>query len=135
MISEVLLALLGHYGKIIILDQSSFELCVDPFVSQSVLLLNPAEEESINQIVSLGSHYLFFQQISSSFLGPSAGLYRAALGSFLQTEILSSYRQLISKIEKEKEENELSLLKIKISLQMVSFFSLLFFFFFQKTHF
>lgn len=64
MLHEVLLALIGHTGSIIIEEDSSFK------VSSSIDFLTDAEAEQINKVVALG---MFYKQIYN-FVKRNGGL-------------------------------------------------------------
>jgi gamma-tubulin complex component 4 len=97
---EVLLALLGHPGNIIVEKNETF------VVSADISFLSVAEKETINRIVWLGYQYrqlVVFteQQCFASQRGSArAGLYCRALCAGIE-ERISAYRQAISDVEQD----------------------------------
>lgn len=110
MLHELLMALLGHTGTIIVDTGNSFEL------SETVNFLSRAERDFINKIVSLGWEYkklLSFVTISTSHIGAEldreeildenegeSGVYTRAL-CYGVGELLKIYREHILAIEHE----------------------------------
>lgn len=107
MLHEILMALLGHTGSIVMNTGGSFKL------AESMSILTNAEAELINKIVALGWHYLHlsnFVSLSTQTLGlhedliediePSSTVYVRAF-SYGVDELLKLYREHILAIEHE----------------------------------
>lgn len=116
MLHEILLALLGHPGNLIIKSELHFE--INPLIT----FLSSAEKDLINRILPLGSHYQSLLQILTRIHKEEAcfesqGLYLKALAQGIE-EILDGYKEIILEIERDFLENRvftLSLLALKLN--------------------
>lgn len=95
MFHELLLALLGHSGKIVQDSGTTFEL------SQDITFIHEGEKTILNELVQLGHYY----QTISTFVEKKLvlefkGLYPRAVASGL-SKILDGYRRQILRVEEE----------------------------------
>lgn len=120
MLHEILLALLGHPGNLIIKSELHFE--INPLIT----FLSSAEKDLINRILPLGSYFQSLSKILTRIHQEetsldSQGLYLKALAQGVE-EILDGYKEIILEIERDFLENRvftLSLLALKLNKYMV----------------
>jgi hypothetical protein len=90
MLHEVLLALLGHTGNIILDKGTTFAL------SDDIHLLHPSEKIQINRIVSLGAFYKFLNNytISKTNIRPIGTVGEIEISICLQASTLKQKVQM-----------------------------------------